>query len=352
MTTEKFKQEARKHQIKFKAECLGINPDVCQTRHLTKGGKRYDIPVQTLLPYDKCRDSDGYLIFFDAFRKEISDYIDSGTFKGAKGQMVTNLLRSEHIPFNIFFPLRKDLSGAAALFNAVLGRKDISAIEDIVIEYNPGTLNDGTAFDVYVPYKTIDGRKGGIGIEVKYTEKEYELKKLAKDSDGKLYYTKEYRETHDVSSSYDLIDPKAIHNIHLAENYRIPSEECGWFRPEYIMDIPADKTGLAKHVVNNDYRQIWRNHLLGASMILSSDKATHLDEFFSLTLYPNGNGHFCDKLWREYEDMLTPEGKATLRHITYENLFNLMAQCLNSSNIPELDSWIKYLHDRYIPSIS
>lgn len=59
--------------------------------------------------------------------------------------MVTNLLRSEHIPYNVFFPMRYDLDGTARLFNRILGEERIAAISKINIEYNPKGLADGTS---------------------------------------------------------------------------------------------------------------------------------------------------------------------------------------------------------------
>lgn len=248
-----------------------------------------------------------------------------------KLQMVTNLLRSEHIPYNVFYPMQKDPEGAARLFNRILGEERIERIDTLRIEYNPGGLKDRTAFDVYVAYTPKGGKpgdRGGIGIEVKYTEKEYPIKK---DS-------KEWNETHNPDG------------IHLNANYRQPSEACGWFRPEYMEDVPfADSGRLKNHVVADDYRQIWRNHLLGASMVLGlcENAQEELSEFTSLTVYPEGNGHFAD-IWGGYESMLTEEGLKTFRHLTYEEMFPLMGTCFSAEKIPCLKDWINYLNERYL----
>lgn len=245
--------------------------------------------------------------------------------------MVTNLLRSEHIPYNVFFPMRHDLDGTTRLFNRILGKERIAAISKISIEYNPKGLADGTSFDVYIEYTpkgANPSEKGGIGIEVKYTEKEYPIKRS----------TKEWEETHDASG------------IHLADNYRTPSNACGWFKPEFIADVPfEDKEGIAAHVVANRYRQIWRNHILGASMLLglSERQDDKLTEFTSLTVYPKDNGHFSE-VWDEYEFKLTLDGLKTFKHITYEDLFPLMQECLSETDIPLLNKWMNYLNRRYI----
>lgn len=69
----------------------------------------------------------------------------------------------------------------------------IVSIDRIEIEYAPKPkekyLNDGTSFDTYIEYTNFDDTKGMIGIEVKYTEKEYKLtanSKQEKKTLGKL----------------------------------------------------------------------------------------------------------------------------------------------------------------------
>lgn len=334
MDNKLFKVKARNHQINFKKKTLGIKSDrspVRTIRWVGKDGISHEKTVSvesSLLPED-LRDSNGaYVIFYPGFKDEITREIDRVAGRST-GQMVSNLLRSEHIPWNIFFPLRKDLDGATKLFNALLETQRIQTVDDIKIEYNPGGLDDGTSFDVYVSYLTREGRHGGIGIEVKYTEKEYPIKRGSK----------EWNETHNACG------------IHLADNYLSPSIESGWFKEEYIRDVPfSDFNACFEHVAANRYRQIWRNHILGASMVLGkcNSPSDRLDEFTSITVYPAGNGHFDDKLWSDYRNKLTDEGKSTIANVTFERLFKIMGESLNSSAIPQFDNWIKYLNNRYI----
>lgn len=335
MKHEEFKAIARQHQIDFKVNDPEINiaADRFPIRIIRRKetNKEYEIQVRSSLTWQDCRDEHNhYRIFFSGFRKAITEEIDKDTSL-AKGQMVTNLLRSEHIPYNVFFPMRYDLEGAARLFNRILGAERIATINQILIEHNPGGLKDGTAFDVYIEYVPMGAKpeeKGGIGIEVKYTEKEYPIKRD----------TKEWEETHNDFG------------IHLADNYSNPSIACGWFKPDFITDVPfEDKDRMAAHMVANRYRQIWRNHILGASMILglSEKQDDKLTEFTSLTVYPKDNGHFSE-IWSEYESKLTPAGLKTFKHITYEELFPLVQECLSEAHIPNLNEWIDYLNRRYI----
>lgn len=341
MSNTEFKKKAKTHQIDFRNDPeIGV-PAKSKDCPITEANypiinnpRRADlIRVRSSLRWDDAKDEKGFRIFYSGFRKEITQqvYANRKTRDFKITPMVTNLLRSEHIPYNVFLPMSWDRAGAADLFNDLLDTDRIKLIQKIDIEYNPGTLYDGTAFDVYIEYETGDGKIGGIGIEVKYTEKEYALKKY--DKDGNL--TKEYGETHDESG------------IHLANNYKNPSVESGWFKTDAICDIPfADVKRDTKHVVMNHYRQIWRNHLLGASMILPNEKNIHLDEFTSLTVYPKDNGHFSSQLWNDYEGMLTDIGKATFRHITYEELFPKMRIYLRG--VKDVDNWIDYLERRYL----
>ena len=323
-----YKEKAREHQIRFKEEVLLIPTERSPRRTLSWKDNdgiahQKEIVIRSSIFYSDAKDSNGnYIIFFPGFRKEITEAVNQSPIV-TKGQMITNLLRSEHIPYNIFFPMHHDLEGAKVLFNRLLGDNRISSINRIDIEYNPGGLNDGTAFDVYIEYLNLENKLGGIGIEVKYTEKEYPIKKD----------TKEWNETHKNGQ------------IHLADNYRIPSFGCGWFKEEVISDAPIPTKKSAEcHVVANKYRQIWRNQLLGAAMVLDHQ----LSEFTSLTVYPEGNVHFKDVLPEYEEKILTETGRDTFKHITYEKLFSLMEESLRFSAIPQVHDWIAYLRQRYI----
>ena len=343
MSNAEFKEKARQHQIAFREDDeIGVpaKDETCPEDEanypiIRNPRRKEPIRVRSSLLWKDAKDEYGFRIFYSRFREEITKRIYVWLKKNpdAKiGPLVTNLLRSEHIPYNVFYPMLKDKKGASDLFNNLLNTDRIHSVDDVMIEYNPKTLKDGTSFDVYIEYRTKDNKKGGIGIEVKFTEKEYPLK--VKDRYGE--YTKEYKETHDISSG----------DICLSENYLIPSRESGWFKTEAISSVPLSQVERrTKHVVMNHYRQIWRNHILGASMILPNKEGVHLDEFISLTVYPKDNGHFSSELWSDYENMLTDAGKATFRHMTYEELFPKMRKYLR--NVPHIDHWIDYLERRY-----
>ena len=293
-----FKRKARAHQVKFRENILGV------------GYNKYP----NVLNYT---DAQKGLVFYEGFREEILAELQKPipkTSSAPSGQMLTNLLRSEHIPYNIFFPMNKDKNGCKDLFNNILGKEDISAIIDIKIEFHPEPiedyLHDHTAFDVYISYTDTNNNECGIGIEVKYTEKEYPLK------EG----TSEYNHVKDENG-----------NTRLFTNYLNATKDSGYYKDEVSYDT----------LVSNKLRQIWRNHILGASMVMNGD----IEKFTSITLYPKANVHFNNSAIPAYKELLTEIGKNSFISITYEDLFDLIEKYINVNNA---NNWINYLKHRYI----
>ncbi|MGC9337957.1 MAG: hypothetical protein ACP5EQ_07705, partial [Candidatus Cloacimonadia bacterium] len=84
---------------------------------------------------------------------------------------------------------------------------------------------------------------------------------------------------------------------------------------------------------------IWRNHLLGLSMMLNGD----IQKFYSLTLYPQGNEHFV-KAIPVYKSFLQENKKKYVEGITYEQFIG----AINGDD--KLIKWRDYLSRRYIVS--
>ncbi len=220
--------------------------------------------------------------------------------------LMANMLRSEHVPWNIFVPMMTDRAAAAKCFSEILRNRDIKTIRNWKIEYAPNTIQDRTAFDVYVEYETAKGEIGVIGIEVKYTEEGYSVGK------------KEF---------YMMQNPESA--------YSITTRNSGCF----INNDPLQFN-------TPDFIQVWRNHLLGLAM-LQQGKADYFD---SLTMYPSGNTHFHSYddhtgVIEAYEELLTDKGKDTFHAITYEDFFNVLRKYYKS---PRSLSWLEYLEKRYI----
>jgi hypothetical protein len=283
-----FKERARRHQIKFREEVLILGYDGYETI-LT------DVDAQK------------GLIFFDGFK--INEYAQNRYphFK-LKEACFANMLRSEHIPFNFFVPLSKNLEYARAVLNRFMGGV-INRIIDIIIEHAPEpaeALKDKTSFDVFIEYRHASGGNGIIGVEVKYTEKEY---KLIKDS-------KEDRDINNPKSPYnDLTD------------------KIGLYRKEIIQELKTD-----------EFRQVWRNQLLGESMTRKNHPDSKYEHFTSIILYPEGNDHFND-LVPKYKNFLSPGHESSFKGITYEEFISTAKELAGDS---EYLRWLQYLEDRYI----
>lgn len=296
MTHSAFKKTARQHQIKFREN--RISPDyktyvTWLTDESGKAGKNF-------FP--------GFGIF-EAVRKRYPKfYVD----------LYSDMLRSEHIPFNLFVPLRHDLDFCKNVFNEFLGGSiksiDAQALidggENIKIEYAPSPkedyLNDRTSFDSYIEYTHQDGSKGIIGIEVKYTEKEYKLK---------------------AGSTED----KAIGDK--ASRYFSVSNECGLYEQKSMDLLTSDL-----------FRQIWRNQLLAEkTRMINADKFEHAA---SMVFYPAGNGHFSETSKRYKAFLKSNQNKFV--PVTYESF---LVACNKHCPSASFKKWIEYLTERYIVSI-
>lgn len=293
-----FKREARLHQCAYREQIL------------KKGYNKY----KNVLRYEDAKKG---VIFFEGFRDEIMAELKGpipSTSTAPSGFMLTNLLRSEHIPYNIFFPMHHDKDGCKRLLCDLLSTDDILKVDEIIIEHHPEPiedyLNDHTAFDVYIEYTNKAKQKCGIGIEVKYTENSYPLKP----------------QSHEYSQVKDEKGKTCLKG-----RYAIVTKECGYYKDCVTHDM----------LVSNKFRQIWRNHILGASMVLKGD----IRKFTSVTLFPARNVHFSLDAMPKYQEFLIKEHYNEFVPLTYETLFKMMDEHLT---VPHKKEWIKYLNERYL----
>ena len=278
-----FKSKARLHQSRFRAEFLNVDFVEYGNRLSTKDG------LSGLNFYN------GFDIF-KAVKKRYQRY---------KKGLYSDMLRSEHIPFNLFIPLDRDRNFCAKIFNHFMNDR-IKTIDRIEIEYAPpfpkNYLNDRTSFDSYIEYTDNLNEKGLIGIEVKYTEHEYKLKPKSKEDDDIKNKTSPY---YSVTKKADL------------------------YHSEAIEKLPTDL-----------FRQIWRNHILGESIL---QKHKNFKYFTSITFFPSGNLHFVETS-KQYIKLLKKNNHNFIS-ITFEDFLSVAK--VNSPN-EKFDDWIKYLIDRYI----
>lgn len=254
------------------------------------------------------------LIFYEGFRDLILSKKKVGH---VSNKMTNNMLRSEHIPYNMFTPLEAMPELAKDVFSTMIG-VPIKEIEiPILIEFagdgkKNEYLNDGTSFDAFVRYKTYDGKRGAIGIEVKYTENEYPLG----DKEGK-----------DIEGTLDDVNVRKTNEL-----YRRMTAESGYF---------VDNLDIRMFLKAHHLRQIWRNHILGYSM---KNKGEY-DLIHHVHLYPKNNAHFQEHALPDYRKILTEVGLESFKAVTYEDYIALLGKYSDDEKVRD---WVKYLRARYL----
>jgi hypothetical protein len=138
---------------------------------------------------------------------------------------------------------------------------------------------DKTSFDVFIEYRHAYGGSGIMGIEVKYTEREYKLIRNSKES-------------------RDITDPASLYNK--------LTDKIGLYRKEVTQELKTD-----------EFRQFWRNQLLGESMTRKNRPDSKYEYFTSVILYPEGNDHFREMI-PKYLSFLSPGHESSFKSITYE----------------------------------
>jgi hypothetical protein len=291
MAATGFKERAKWHQIKFRENVLMVGYN----------------EFETIL---KDEDAQRGIIFFDGFR-----IFETAQERYAHYRLnqacFANMLRSEHIPFNFFVPISKKTEYARAILNPFLGGS-INTITEVKIEHAPDpstALMDKTSFDVFIEYRHISGGLGILGIEVKYTEREYKLMK----------HSKEGREINDPNSVYFTL-----------------TDKIGIFKKDVIDRLKTD-----------EFRQVWRNQLLGESMTTKNRPDSKYEHFTSIILYPQGNDHFRE-LIPKYKHLLNPGYESSFAGITYEEF---IAAARQQTEDTEFLRWLQYLEERYIVKV-
>ncbi len=222
------------------------------------------------------------------------------------GEGLKNLLRSEHIPYNVFYPLEKLRIAKPDLLNKLIEKlfeNKINATEvvRIKVEFAADThksklLNDNTAFDAYIEYK--DGNDlCALGIEVKYTEKSYPYGGTEKDR------------IEDPTSEYNLLSKK-------------------YYLEDKITELHKKKL-----------KQPWRNHLLGFKLV---EKGI-LKKFHSVLMYPEGNT-YQSEVCEKYKECLMGEYLENFVGLSFENFVTIAEKELVNYKDK---NWIEYIKNRY-----
>ena len=255
-----FKAAARLHQSKYRANVLKVD-------YLDYGNRLTEADGCALLNY-----YDG-LGVREALRKRYPVY---------SKRRDADLLRSEHIPFNMLAPLARRPALMKHVLREAFGL-ELSQPIQMKLEWAPSPaeeyLGDLTSFDAYIQGRDEKGNLVGLGIEVKYTERGYRIG------------SSEAKRVHDYQSTY-----------------WVTTRESGMFAMSGCDELATD-----------DLRQVWRNHLLGLAMVRNRD----IDKFVSATLYPAGNHHFTHAL-TQYRDHLIPTAQDGIRGCTFEDYINCL----------------------------
>jgi hypothetical protein len=223
-----------------------------------------------------------------------------------EGEGLKNLLRSEHIPYNIFYPLEKLRVVKPDLLTKIIPKLfndkiNVTEVVRIRIEFvsdsrKSGLLDDNTSFDAYIEYKDAKALCG-LGIEVKYTEKSYP------------YGTTEKGRMDDPTSMYNQISKK-------------------YYSENKLPDLRSKKL-----------KQAWRNHLLGFKLVENGI----LSKFHSVLMYPEGN-KYQEDVCAKYKECLLEKYKDNFLGLTFENFVEVAEKELELS---EDKKWIEYIKSRY-----
>lgn len=278
---DSFKAAARLHQSNYRAGVLKVG-------YADYGNRLNDVDGRALLNY-----YDG-LEVRETLRKR---------YPGYSKKRDADLLRSEHIPFNLFAPL----ADRPDLLRNVLDEAfdlELDGPFEMKFEWSPkpaaNYLGDMTSFDAYVQGAGPNGERIGIGIEVKYTEQGYGVG----ESEAKRVRNQE-------------------------STYWITTRESGLF-------VGSECEQLAE----DSLRQIWRNHLLGLAMV----KRHEIERFVSVTLYPAGNKYFTLAL-AKYQGKLVASEQRSVRGCTYERYISALG------GGSEIKAWKEFLLKRYLVAV-
>jgi hypothetical protein len=209
----------------------------------------------------------------------------------AQPRIFNDLLSSQPLCFNLFGELKLDLALASRVLHRLVPDR-IKTVHRIEFEHSPGRRDsrytaDRSAFDVYVEYEGTGGKKGFLGIEVKYHE--------------------------------DLNDVLAPHR----ERYDQVAQGMGCFHPSRLADLRM-----------KPINQLWRDHMLAGSMILAGGSG----EGTFVVLYPAENTHAAAAI-RKYQTCLADS--STFGSWTLESFVEAL-------EAEDTGSWVGEVRGRYL----
>ena len=217
-------------------------------------------------------------------------------------RMWENLLSSQPLCFNLFGELHFNHELATTFFKNLFPER-IDKVTSVLFEHSPcrGDKNftgDRSAFDVFIEYISSEGKKGFVGIEVKYVETLREGANRVNDTYQR--HEKEYLQF----VTADIFKPESIENL--------------------------SKSPLF---------QIWRDHLLSISLL----KNNLYEEGFFVFLFPKGNEK-CYNGVQQYTEQLTYKWQEKKTGFYWRFLDDFIENLHNLAN----QEWTKELKERYL----
>ena len=238
----------------------------------------------------------------DNIRKLVTSAVANSRNEGAvisEPRIWDNLLSSQPLCFNLFGEFYYDLNLATRFFKKLFPER-IDSITSIKFEYSAGRGNieytgDHSAFDVFVEYLR-NGKRGFIGIEVKYAES------LKEESQEKA---------------------KETFKRHTSEYNRLTTDKH--FKPNAVEFV--SKTPLS---------QIWRDHLLSIAHLKD------YDEGFFVFLFPGANVQCQEGVNNYVKYLVSGNEKETGFYPRYLDDFILKLRKIHDAE------WTRELEERYL----
>lgn len=214
-------------------------------------------------------------------------------------RLYNNMLSSQPMCFNLIYPLKalfeKNDKTATKIFQACFPSLDIKQILAVEIEYLPYPvhefLNDRTAFDAMLIYKTNSNEKNILAIETKYVEK------LGTNPSS------------DLSKQIDLVKNSTMFN------------------------------DFGKKESEQGFGQLGRNFLLAEKYRIENK----MDKAFAVTVSPIGN----DSSKQEIKDFHKNMNESFHDRLFFEELENVV-NAIKSTAPKLLSSWIEEFEKRYL----
>ena len=223
--------------------------------------------------------------------------ISQGSGAVERYRLLHNMLSSQPMCFNLFGPLVRDHHLAKTLVETLVPER-ISQVTCVEIEWSPKPasdyLNDHSAFDAFIEYRSVDGEMFGLGIETK----------LSESFSQKEYDCLEYRRWMELPDSPWLPD--------------------AWNKVQAI-----------------GHNQLWREHLLAIALRSHPmSPYTHV----RLLLVHHPEDHECDRNFSNYKKLLQVEDDSLFSL----SLDQIVERWLSVVTKEDQKHWLVSFKNRYI----